>query len=124
MAEQTELVTFEVKRGDGWQKTFFWREPISGEVIPLTGCTARMEIRAKNDALILDCSDYLTVDEAAGSVTVDVLIPDTVTPGTYYFDIQLESNGAKPKSTPTMCLIILKDITRPVQNGGNGGGNG
>lgn len=108
--------TFTLKRGDTWAQTFAWKQGSeTGDPVDLNGCTARMQVRDKTDALILDASAYLTVDGPAG--TVALVVPASET-GAFpvaklAFDIELTFPGGAVQSTETMSLRVVEDVTLP-----------
>ena len=103
--------TFAIKRGDPWNQDFIWRQGSeSGDPVPLTDASAWLQLRDKRDILIADVSEYLTVNDLSGTVSVNV--PREVTRefpiGKLYFDIELSIDVP---STETMILNIIEDVT-------------
>lgn len=106
------MATFTVKRGDTWRQTFTWRQGSeTGDPVDLTGCTARLQVRDRTGDLILDATDDLTINGATGTISVDVLIPSTVLPGKYIFDVEVTYTDGFVQSTETQTLKIEGDIT-------------
>lgn len=108
--------TFTLKRGDTWSQTFAWKQGSeTGDPVDLTDCTARCQLRDRADTLILDCTSYLTVDGAAG--TVSVLAPasamENFPVGRLSFDIELTFPDGTVQSTETMTLKVIEDVTLP-----------
>lgn len=110
------MPTFTLKRGDTWSQTFSWRQGSeTGDPVDLTDCTARMQLRDKTDALILDCTPYLTVDGLTG--TVEIVVPADETEvfpvAKLSFDIEMTFPDGTVQSTETMALKVLEDVTLP-----------
>ena len=108
--------TFTLKRGDTWSQSFEWRQGSeAGDPVDLTGCAARCQIRDRADALILDVTDYLTIDGQAG--TVSLVVPAYETENfpvvKLQFDIELIWPDGAVQSTETMILRVLEDVTLP-----------
>lgn len=108
--------TFTLKRGDTWSQSFAWKQgSASGAPVDLTGCTARLQVRTRADALVLDATAYLTLDGTAGTVAVSV--PASATElfpvAKLQFDIELTFPDGTVQSTETMALKILEDVTLP-----------
>lgn len=105
---------FRLKRGDTWRQVFTWRQGSeTGPAVDLTGCSARLHLRGRGRALVLDCTPYLTLDAGGGSVTVTapheataVLPVDTLS-----FDVELTFQDGSRQSTETMYLIVDEDET-------------
>lgn len=103
--------TFTIKRGDPWNQSFEWRQGSeTGDPVNLTGATASLHLRDRDDVLVLDVSPYLTVDGEAGTVSVALpkaesrLLPVKK----LYFDIELSIDAP---STETMILNVTEDKT-------------
>lgn len=108
--------TFTLKRGDTWAQAFAWKQGLeTGLPVDLTDCTARLQLRDKTDALILDVSEYLTIDGPAGTVTLSV--PASATEAfpvaKLQFDIELTWPNGTVQSTETMFLKVIEDVTLP-----------
>lgn len=103
--------TFTIKRGDTWSQAFAWKQGSEvGDPVDLTGATAYLHLRDRNDTLILDCSPYLLVNGPAGTVSVAVPREQTrlLPVGKFQFDIELSIDEP---STETMTLRVLEDET-------------
>ena len=106
--------TFKVKRGDTWRQPFYWRQGSeTGDPVDLTGCTFRMHVRDSMGALILDCTDHLTVNHEDGEVIVEIDIPGTIVipRKPYKFDIEVTWPDGSVRSTATAYLNIIQDET-------------
>lgn len=104
-----------VKRGDTWNIQFDWKN--NNNPIDLTGCTAKMQIRDKADALqtTVTTSDHITISGATGIVNVS--FPATATasidPGTYYSDLQITFPiTGQVQSSSTIQFQVQEDVTR------------
>lgn len=108
------MTAFETKRGDTWSQAFTWKQgSADGAPVDLTGCTPRLQLRTKTGTLVLDATSYLTLTPLTGTVTVNV--PAAVTAllpvGTVYFDLEITHADGSVRSTQTLSLVVLKDIT-------------
>lgn len=109
-----EPLEFRIKRGDTWRQVFTWRQGSeTGPVVDLAGCSARLHLRGRNRALVLDCTPYLTLDAVGGSVTVEAPheATESLPVGTLSFDVELTFPGGTRQSTETMNLIVDEDET-------------
>ena len=106
-----------VKRGDTWSFTFTWQN----NNIPtnLTGCTAKMQIRApKIGVLLAEASTVNSTISITGTTgTVVVNFPAAVTAlvdsGTYESDLQVTFPvTGVVQSSSTFQIIVQEDITR------------
>lgn len=104
----------DVKRGDTFELLFTWTQ--NDEVLPLTGCTARLHIKQlREDTALIEAvsGTELTIDEGAGTVTM--VIPDAdmaeLTPGKYQLDLEVTFPTGKVLSTATIDFNVVKDIT-------------
>lgn len=102
-----------VKRGDTWRMVLSYKDN-TGSPIDLTSCTARLQVRNKrSDQLLLDLdtTDGLTIDAAAGTVTVRYDLPADLELGTHEFDLEMTYADGTIESTETMQLRVIEDIT-------------
>ena len=105
-----------VKRGDTWSFSFIWRD--QNTPINLTNCTARMQIRDKKTrALAVEATsdnNYIVINGPAGEVLVTYPATDTdaVVPGHYLSDVELIFDDGTVKSSDTICIEVIEDITR------------
>ena len=113
------MIALRIKRGDTWRQTFrFVQDAVSARPVDLTGCSARLQVRRKpsnlsrrkhEDTLLLDATDSLTIDALAGTVTVDLQIPDYASLGKHYFDVEITYSDGHVQSTDTAILDIVED---------------
>lgn len=110
------MITFSLKRGDTWNQSFYWKQgSATGEPVSLLDSTARLQLRNKDDELVIDATPYLTVSGAEGGVLVSVPASETVSfpIGNLLFDIEITFVDGTVKSTETMQLKVIEDITLP-----------
>lgn len=101
-----------VKRGATWRLTF--RFPAD-----LTGCHARLQVRDKDDRLLIDSSEelgYLTVDGPGKAVVSEV--PETVMAGValglHVSDLRLVDSLGKVRYTRTFNVLVERQVTHGV----------
>jgi len=104
-----------VKRGDTWNIQFDWKN--NNTPIDLTGCTARMQIRDKEDVLLVTVttSDHITIFGTTGTVNVSFPADSTenIDPGIYYSDLQITFPvTGQVQSSSTIQFQVQQDITR------------
>ena len=104
-----------LKRGDTWSLVFRWLQS-SGQPIDLTGCEARMQIRHATSKKLAAVPDSLIIDTPTGSVTATFLVAttETVSPGTYLTDMEVEYVDGTVTSSDTLQIRVAEDITRPA----------
>lgn len=110
------MITLSLKRGDTWNQSFYWKQgSTTGEPVNLIGCTARMQLRSKDDELVLDATPYLTVSGAEGGVLVSIPANKTALfpVDSLLFDIEITFVDGTVKSTDTMKIKIIEDVTLP-----------
>lgn len=125
-----------VKRGDTWQGVFKWVNASDGSAYDLTDATARLQVRAPiaaaqafvrsrlpasgvrdYDTPILDLTTDpdggLTVSGDLGYVYVRVEAAEMelLEPGSYELDQELTLPDGTVKSTETLTLNIVEDVT-------------
>jgi len=108
------MLKFNHKRGDTWRQVFYWKQGSeSGPPVDLSGCTARLHVKDKTKAIIVDATAHLTLDPINGGLSIDV--PASVTElfplEALNFDIELTFPDGSVQSTETMRLQIVEDIT-------------
>jgi hypothetical protein len=104
-----------VKRGDTWNIQFDWKN--DNAPIDLTGCTARMQIRDKLDALIttVTTANHITIFGTTGTVNVSFpsAITEDIDPGTYYSDLEITFPvTGQVQSSNIIQFQVQQDITR------------
>lgn len=112
------ITTTPRKRGDTF--TFhFDAQDATGTATPLDDCTARMQLRSQNGSRVYaeatsDPDGGIVIDVEAG--TLDVTIPfsvtATLTPQTYYADLELTFDADHRVSSDTVLVPVIEDITR------------
>jgi flagellar basal body P-ring protein FlgI len=108
----TKLPT--VKNGDTWNFQFVWTN--NSTPINLTECTAKMQIRDKDGALIATASSALSNITITGSTgTVNVTFSAAVTApipaGSYKSDLQLTFPDTTVQSSSTVIITVEAGIT-------------
>lgn len=99
------------KRGD----TFLFSATVSdtaGSPINLTGWTIQAQVRNSGGTLI-DAAVVTVTDAVNGTYTLTVAdTTDWAINETYYFDIQYTDSGGIIRSTNTLLIAVVEDITR------------
>lgn len=119
------------KRGDTWNPVFTYTDG-AGNPINLTGCSARLQARAETpatasytrstaaepaayEAPVIDVSTgtgEISVDGPNGKVLVVVEAADMdIAVGDYDTDLELTYPDGTVKSTETMVLTVVEDVT-------------
>lgn len=87
--------------------------------IDLTGCTVFFTAKAAFDDDVTDAAAVIAVettshtDPEAGETTINLSPADTtVTPGIYYYDIQVKDGSGNITSIAARKLQIFADVTR------------
>lgn len=111
--------TIRHKRGDTWLMTFRYRNKNTGEVIPLTGYSGRMQVRDQEDNKILEAttrSGELIIDPLNGDVSLKIhySVMENIIPGEYSSDLELTSPDGIRSSTDTFMLSIEADLTKGI----------
>lgn len=88
-----ERLDFAAKQGTTFRRVITYRDP-DGQVVNLTGCTARLTVRDSYDdgaavLLSLTVGDGVTMGDAAGTITLEKLVPT---------DIAVDSRQGVPPS--------------------------
>ena len=104
------------KRGDTLSLSWSWKDE-AGTAIDLTDCTARLQVRSKRGELLAsaDTDDGLTIaDPETGAVNllIDAETMSAVPLGSHSMDLEITFADGTVKSTETVKLKIIEDITR------------
>ena len=113
--------TLNVKRGDTLSQVFTWQNE-NGAAIDLSACTARLQIRDRDNTAVVSvtsATSALAIEPVLGEtdttgqvyLTIDASTMATIAPGTYYVDLELTFADGTVRSTETITLIVLRDIT-------------
>lgn len=101
------------RQGSTYKRTFTWS--VAGEPVDLTNWTAQMQVRpsANSSTLTLDCSEYLTLGDEAG--TIELNIPaeamQTVSSGRYLYDLEL-SSGTEVTPLLAGSFVVDAEVTK------------
>lgn len=104
-------------QGATWSLALTWNDD-GGDPINLTGYAARMQVRASYDAaataLSLANGSGITLGGAAGAITLSVPASTTTTvnPGTYVYDLELQSSGGEVTRLVEGTLEVTPEVTR------------
>jgi hypothetical protein len=97
-----------------------------GSPVNLAGCTPRMQVRASaaSTTVILDCTAYLTIPDAAGG-KVQLLVPDDVmatiaarqppfapSAPAYVYDLDVEMADGSKDTWLAGTFTVLAEVTR------------
>ena len=108
------------KCGDTWNPIFYIE---ADEPLSVAGCSARAQIRTKQNALVVDTSSEgadpaLVLSEEDGKIRVDMTILPTitrdVTPGRYKLDLEMTYADGTVKSYPEtedINVLVLRDVS-------------
>jgi hypothetical protein len=105
------------EQGATLSRTFTWKDK-AGELIPLGGYSARMQVRpyASADETILDltsAADDITFPSAGKiSLTVSATATAELVPGTYAYDLELESPTGVVKRLLEGKFTVKAEVTR------------
>lgn len=97
----------------------FIKKDDQGRVIPLTGCTARMQIREtyESTGVMADLTtenDYIVIDEARGIISI--VIPDDETriflPGEFVYDLELIYPDTSVERMLMGTFTVRREVTR------------
>jgi hypothetical protein len=106
-----------VIRGDTHTIDLTFRE--SGTAIDITGYTLFFTVNASNSpttdsAAVIEKSVTSHLAPTLGQTRITLAPSDTdsITPGTYYYDIQVKDGSGNITSLPKDKFIIVSDITR------------
>ena len=100
------------KRGDTFVYSAVIRESKSGPAIDLTGWTIASMIRDADSLLIADLDVSITT-AASGAYAIRADITDEWPIGQAYWDIQYTDADGVIRSTETINLQIIEDVTYP-----------
>ncbi len=105
-------LTLEHKRGDTFRFSAVLRETKTGPAMDLTGWTIASMVRDA-DSVLIDTLTVTVTDAAAGEYSL--LVEDTSAwpVGQAYWDIQYTDDGDVIRSTETIRLNIIEDVTYP-----------
>ena len=108
----TKLPT--VKNGDTWKFSFVWSN--NNTPIDLTGCTAKMQIRDANNALVAPIAPATNTITITGSTgTVNIVFPAATTAsvpaGSYKSDLQITFPDGTVQSSSTVIINVEAGIT-------------
>jgi len=110
------IYNFTINQGETFSKLITWRDS-AGDLINLTGYTARMDLRRKpTDAASLlsltTANSRITLGGAAGTITLLVSAADTaLLSGTYVYDLELV-NGSVVKRLLQGQIEIDLEVTK------------
>lgn len=111
-----EIHDIEIDAGETFELQVLWRDS-DGDLINLTGYSARMHIRRAVDADDIDVEltsgSGITLGGTAG--TIDIEIDDATTSdlsGDYVYDLKLESGGGVVKRVIQGAVTVNPEVTR------------
>lgn len=89
MEEDRARVDLTIYKGQAWKKDAWFKE--DGEIMDLTGVTARAQIRPKENSVDLIAEITCEIDPAEGhlSMTLPASLTAAIAPGLYYWDLKL-----------------------------------
>lgn len=104
-------------QGDSFFRRWRVREA-DGEIIPLTNATVRLQIRNNNDVLLAEATTdngRITLDAAAGEITVNIPHPDmsavTTAESPCYYDLELTLLPDRRTTIDRALLTVLRQHT-------------
>lgn len=106
----------ELWQGATWSYVLTWR--IAGNPVNVTGYIARLQARAAVEdtttALSISTTSGITLGGSAGTVTLSRSASQTaaLTPGRYYYDLELESGSGIVTRLTEGTLTIYAEVTR------------
>lgn len=106
----------ELWQGATWSYVLTWE--IDGVAVNLGGYTARLQAREtvsdSSTALSISTSSGITLGGSAGTITLSRSATQTaaLTPGRYYYDLELESAGGVVTRLLEGTLTIYAEVTR------------
>lgn len=109
---------FEIEQGTTFVLAFSWKDE-AGTPIPLTGYTARMQVRHSVSAeeVLLDLTtenDRLVIDELNGRVTIvlDPVVTAAITWRKGMYDLELVSPTGGVKRLVEGAVTVSREVTR------------
>mgnify|MGYP000588911791 CR=1 FL=1 len=116
--------TLRIKRGDTWKATFTWQDS-DGNVIDLTDCTARLQLRKKRRQVELEGTTYpaeidlttsnggIDITGTEGKVEIEATATQTASldPDNYVTDLEISFPDGTVTSSQTLDVIVERDVT-------------
>lgn len=109
---------FTIEQGVTTAKSFVWKDS-AGDVIDLTGYTARMQIRASLDATstllsATNANGQLVITAAQGKVTLTLTATETaaLSFSTGVYDLELVSSGGVVTRLVEGTITLSKEVTK------------
>ena len=109
---------FEIEQGATFSLVFTWKDE-TGAVIPLTGYTARMQVRSSVSSpdVLLDLTtenDRLVIDEPNGQVTIALtpVVTAAITWRKGVYDLELVSPTGDVKRLVAGNVTLSREVTR------------
>lgn len=104
----------EIVRGDTLNQPALVFLQTDGAPVDLTGVTARMMIRSRNDTLVYDATSTIIIDLLTGKLTFSV--PSTETElwllgKKYFFDIELTFPANVDNPLPVVVTFLSTELT-------------
>lgn len=100
--------------GDTWERTWLLKDA-AGAPVPLENAVARLQVRSRNDILIVASTDdgkiVLTPELGELAMTIPYILMD-VKPGTYSFALEITHANGVRRTYEQDTLVILEDVTR------------
>lgn len=106
----------ELWQGATWSYVLTWE--VAGNPVNLSGYTARLQARASVEAtataLSISTTAGITLGGSLGTVTLSRSATETaaLTPGRYYYDLELVSSGGVVTRLTEGTLTIYAEVTR------------
>lgn len=111
---------FEEEQGDTFDKVMVWMD--ENEVrVPLTGYTARMQLRASADAETVDLeltteNDRIIINETVGEESIRLLVDATtmseVPAGSYKYDLEMVNSDGYVSKIIKGKFKVLAEVTK------------
>ena len=102
---------FDHKRGDNFFVSCVYKDG-DGTRVSLDGITITSQVRTPSGVLVSDCVATVT-DEDQGEYSLEVADTSLWPLGRLEWDIQYSLDGGRVISSETVCVNVLKDVTRP-----------
>jgi len=113
----TAYIDYEEFEGDTLEMVFTWKDS-AGDVVPLTGYTAKMDIRSsvtdETALLSLNHMNGITLDDISPNLSVLVTDQQTATlgKGKYVYDIELTEPSGKVNTLVSGTIVLVQSVTQ------------
>lgn len=108
-----------IEQGATFTKPLLWKNKDSGTPIDLTGCIARMQVRAsiKSATVLLSLTtenDRITLGDAAGTILLELTAEETaaITWTSAVYDLEIVFPNATVRRLAEGSIAVIPEVTR------------